>query len=423
MKPVELFTRLIISNSSRSIFLRNFIWMSVGIGLDFSIKAIYFILLARILGSKEYGIFAGIVAIVYFLSPFVTWGSEVILVKNVSRDKTLFPIYWGGALTVTLFMSIILTGLAFLVCIIIFGYSVNFMIPICLAIGEYFGLRLSNLAGRAFQSFEKLKYTSLIATSVSVFRLLSVLSIMFFSLPKTAETWSLLYMLSSILAGIIGLLAVKIYLGTGKLGFGPLSRMKLEGFYYAIDSSSSGVYNDFDKSLLLRYSGEAIAGVYAASYRLIDIFTVPIRAIIASSLPNFFQRGKFGINETLAYAKRLLPVSLIFSFLGALCLLFLRYVMPYFLGLNFSELTKIIPWLLPVLIFRSFHFLAANALTGADMQLHRTICQVFSAILNIFLNILLIPKYSWLGAAWTSIITDGLLAILMWGWLIGQSKK
>ncbi len=37
-----------------------------------------------------------------------------------------------------------------------------------------------------------------------------------------------------------------------------------------------------------------------------------------------------------------------------------------------------------------------------------------AAVVNVSLNLWLIPLYSWRGAAWASVVTDGLLALLVW---------
>jgi len=58
--------------------------------------------------------------------------------------------------------------------------------------------------------------------------------------------------------------------------------------------------------------------------------------------------------------------------------------------------------------------MTGSALTGAGFQSWRTTAQVIAAVLNLGLNLWLIPRAGWLGAAWASVATDGALAILCW---------
>ena len=49
------------------------------------------------------------------------------------------------------------------------------------------------------------------------------------------------------------------------------------------------------------------------------------------------------------------------------------------------------------------------------MQRTRTTIQVLVAVVNIGANLMVLPAYSWRGAAWTSLGCDGLLVLIFWG--------
>ena len=65
-------------------------------------------------------------------------------------------------------------------------------------------------------------------------------------------------------------------------------------------------------------------------------------------------------------------------------------------------------------LLKTCHYFAADALTGAGHQALRTLVQVGVAGFNVLLNLWLIPAYSWRGAAWSSLASDGLLAAALW---------
>jgi O-antigen/teichoic acid export membrane protein len=65
--------------------------------------------------------------------------------------------------------------------------------------------------------------------------------------------------------------------------------------------------------------------------------------------------------------------------------------------------------------------MTGGALTGSGRQNVRTASQVTVAVVNLALNLWLIPAYGWIGAAWSSVASDGLLAVLnsvllFWVW-------
>ena len=57
---------------------------------------------------------------------------------------------------------------------------------------------------------------------------------------------------------------------------------------------------------------------------------------------------------------------------------------------------------------------AGDAIAGAGYQKYRLLSQSIAALGNLGLNIILIPKLGWLGAAWTSLGTDALLGVMNW---------
>jgi O-antigen/teichoic acid export membrane protein len=71
-------------------------------------------------------------------------------------------------------------------------------------------------------------------------------------------------------------------------------------------------------------------------------------------------------------------------------------------------------WLALIPLLRCLHSFLADALSGAGLQRTRTTIQVFVALLNIGANLIILPRYSWRGAAWTSLACDGLLVAVFW---------
>ena len=79
---------------------------------------------------------------------------------------------------------------------------------------------------------------------------------------------------------------------------------------------------------------------------------------------------------------------------------------PFFAGPNAD-------WLALLPFLKTIHSLLADTLTGSGHQRRRTLIQIVAAGFNVLVNLWLIPAYSWRGAAWSSLATDTLLAVLM----------
>src|SRR5579871_1769915 len=89
-------------------------WMFGGQVASFGIQAAYFVLLARLLGSTEYGVLAGAAALVNIVSQYSGMGAGILFLRYVSPDHTKFRDYWGNILvSVTIVATVLIVALRF----------------------------------------------------------------------------------------------------------------------------------------------------------------------------------------------------------------------------------------------------------------------------------------------------------------------
>ena len=89
-------------------------------------------------------------------------------------------------------------------------------------------------------------------------------------------------------------------------------------------------------------------------------------------------------------------------------------LVPRVLGAEYARTTEALRWLALLPLLKTMHYFAADSLTGAGFQGVRTVAQVLVAMFNVLVNLWIIPAYSWRGAAWSSLASDGLLAASLW---------
>ena len=94
-----------VMRARKSVLLQNAAWLFAGQGLSFVVQAFYFIVLARLLGTTQYGLLAGAIALVGIASQYSTLGSGILFLRYVGPDHTRFRLYWGNIL-----MSVFLLG-------------------------------------------------------------------------------------------------------------------------------------------------------------------------------------------------------------------------------------------------------------------------------------------------------------------------
>jgi O-antigen/teichoic acid export membrane protein len=117
-------------------------------------------------------------------------------------------------------------------------------------------------------------------------------------------------------------------------------------------------------------------------------------------------------------ARTLLKRTLVLGVIVVAGMFLFAPILPHLVGNSYRDAVSALRWLCLIPIFRCFNLSAGDALSGAGDQKFRLVCQATAAIGNGLLNLYLIPRYSWHGAAWASLLTDGSLGVMNWGALL-----
>ncbi|HET8636409.1 MAG TPA: polysaccharide biosynthesis C-terminal domain-containing protein, partial [Acidobacteriaceae bacterium] len=99
---------------------------------------------------------------------------------------------------------------------------------------------------------------------------------------------------------------------------------------------------------------------------------------------------------------------------AAVALYFGAGLLPLLFGPSFQESVTALRWLCLLPLLRVLHYAWGTTITASASQWYRTATQATAAVLNLGLCAWMIPLWSWKGAAWASLLTDGLLAVLSW---------
>ncbi|WLR61563.1 oligosaccharide flippase family protein [Guptibacillus hwajinpoensis] len=408
---------------TRNILARNTVWMMVGQGLRLVTQSAYFVLIARALGKEGFGAFSAVLALVAILIPFSGIGSGNLLIKNVSRDTKKFSVYWGNALFMVLTTGLILVGTTILSYTIFLPNSISIFLVLFIALSDILFMKFIEISGQAFIAFEKMKWTAIFQLSVSFARLIAgFIVILVYSTP-TPLTWSIYYLSSTLLIAVLSIVITCKKISYPKKDLSKIIPELKEGLYFSIGLSSQSVYNEIDKTMLAKISSLGSAGIYAAAYRLIDVGFTPIKALLAASYSKYFQYGSRGIKGTLELTKKILPLSTGITLILSIILYFGAPFAPLVLGNDYEDAVIVIKLLAILPLLKTVHYFAADTLTGAGYQGTRSLVQILIAMLNVILNLILIPEYSLWGAAIASIISDGLLGISLWLIIVIKLKK
>ncbi|MGA8939803.1 MAG: flippase [Acidobacteriaceae bacterium] len=396
-----------------STLARNAGWMLVGQGLSTVFQGIYFVLLGRLLGSTEYGLYAGAVALVALLSQYSPLGTQLVFLRYVSTDHKKFARYWGNILVTTLGLGGVFVAL------LVWGgphisHSYSRWMLVFVAVSDCVFMQLTASVGVIFQTFERMRITASVNLLINFLRVLLAGGLLLNLHHASANQWVVAaFIISGVATVTAGVLVTRNY---GKPKFSPelLKERSGEGFVFALSSSTSNIYDNVDKAMLGHYGMNMADGIYTMAYRVVDVGMICILAINSAAYPRFFRKGAEGMSTTRSFAVRIVKRTAPLGLLLSMLLWLFAPVIPHLVGRSFAESVSALRWLCLIPFFRSFQWSAGDALTGVGHQNSRLRNQAFAAAFNFASNLYLIPRYGWHGAAWSSLATDGMIGILNW---------
>ncbi len=401
---------------------RNAAWMFVGQGFSIVNQGVYFLLVGRLLGVTEYGILVGAGAAVSMVSQYGSLGAGFLFLRYVGPRRELFARYWGSILLVTVTMGLLLTGLLQALARVLLPATPMGLL-LSLALADCVCSQVTLCCGQIFQTFEQMRLTALLNMATNAARAVLAGCWLFSVGHASATLWAYTSLGISCCTALVAVSIVVVRFCWPKLDLRLLFSRLGEGVVFSMSGSTTSAYNDLDKAMLGHYGMNAANGIYTMAYRVVDIAYLPIKSIHAAAFPRFFRHGAEGVGATERYAKGILRKTVVFGVVVAVGMVLLAPLAPMCMGHGFAGSVSAIRWLALIPLFRCFHLSAGDAMAGAGYQRYRLAAQAVAAGMNFGLNLYLIPRFSWQGAALASLLTDGGLGVLSWCVLLMLKRR
>ena len=391
---------------------RNASWIVLGQGGSFLLQAGAFILLARLLGVSEYGIFSGAYALVAVVTPYSSLGAGLLFLRYVSVNKSQAGLYWGNSLLISFAMSSLIAFLLWFAGPPLTG-QLDRVLFVVLVFANCFCFQVVAIAGQVFQTFDKLQMTAILSFLTNFSRLV-VLVIMELTLHHaSAFQWAAGVLMASLATAALASIWVQSEIESAiRFDVRLILRRVWEGLGFSFAGTTQAVYNDIDKMMLSHYGLNRENGFYTLAYRIVEFATAPITAMDVALLPRYFVLSQEGMLPVVRLVAKSLRVGVMVGVGIVGATLLIAPLVPHMVGRGFSGVLIALRWLCWIPLLRAIHRLTGIALTGTGNQRLRTVAQFIVAVVNIGLNLWWIPVYGWIGAAWSSVASDGLLGVL-----------
>ena len=371
------------------------------------------VVIARTLGDTGVGQYSFIFALGYLIIILANPGLEYLIIKEVPGNKDLMPQYGANILSLKVILAVI--AVAITLCLAPFinkaPLVIYSLLIVCIICG--FGV-VGSVFSNILHAYERMDLTSLAEVIERVIAL--ILGVILLYLTR-----SLLYLILALL--ISRLVKEMLYVWFSKKFFVPKfgfdfflwKKLFVQSLPFALSITFLYIYYRIDTVMLSLMINDQVTGWYNAAYRLVDVVNYIPFLIVTAILPSMARSSKNDHELLMDIFNRSLRYLVLLSIpIGVGTFLLAPRIVLFVYGEGFANAAialKILIWA-EVIVF--VNYLGGHLLNIIDRQKTYTKIIGITAGLNIVLNFILIPKYTYIGAGVATLLSEILIFILIY---------
>ncbi len=386
----------------------------------------YMMYAARYLGAAGFGILSFALAFTGILGVLTDFGLSSLMVREVARDKSLAAKYLANVSLLKVILVAITFGLIVLT-INLLGYpaetiKVVYLVALSVVFSAFTGMFYS-----VFQAFERMEFQAIGQMLSAALTLGGVIFAMRHGLGVIGFAY--LYAIVSAIALAYSFAVMKLKFSNPASGTAAKA-MEFDwsfwkptikqAFPFFLSAAFSVIAFSVDTVMLSIMKGDMAVGWYSAAHRLIEVLMFVPSALVASMYPvlsGFHVSSQESLK--LAYQKWFkyllllgLPVAVGTTILAE------RIIMIIYQSGFTQSITalQVLIWVLP---FAFLNGMIGTVMGATNRQWLAMKVSLLCTISNVVMNIILIPKYSYIGAA-TATIVSGLVAFVLYFYFVSK---
>jgi len=376
------------------------------------IGAVVSILTARMLGPGNFGLISYASSITAFFAPIALLGFNSILVQELVQNPESEGELSGTAIFFSLISSVICVGLTALTAYILTPDETE-TVTVCALFSISLIFQATELIQYSFQAEYKSKYVAF--AGLFAYVLVSAYKICLLALHVRIYWFALSNALDYLLISAILMLQHrrKRVSRPMKIRWETFRRLFAGGKYYIISSLMIVVFAQTDKVMIKNMLGNDQTGFYSAAVSCAGVTVFLFSAIIEAMRPHILE----GRRESMAvFEERLKALYSVLIYAALLCSIVFSLGAPL-ITLLFGEAYSASVKALRVVIWYTVLSCIGGAKDIWILSEHREHylpwLNTFGAVLNIGLNLLLIPRMGIVGAAAATLITQTFSNIIL----------
>ncbi len=385
-------------------------------GLTYGIRAasgfLIIVFIARLAGAESLGLYSFTITFTMAAAFLTDLGIGLLLIREIARDRTKASKYINNTFTLMFLLApvvllLLITAVNFL------DYPSDRAQAVYLAAIALVLFGFTTVFKGAFFARERMEFwTATIAAQESVLLVVGLV-VLYLGLPFL--TVFVVYALSRLVGLLVAWAIYRWSVGSIHLEFDKAFTRRLIrlSFPFAAAMVLNLLYARSAILLLTRFQGDEATGYYEAAYNLsirLVLLSTMINIAILPSLARFHrsQHGKF-----ITYVNQATRYTFVIGIPLVLCLFLLaEQIIPFLYSAEFMPSIPALRVLLVAVLFKMLGHTYATSLTATDKQGLRATAVGLVAALNIALNLFLIPRISFVGAAIAAVLTEVSLFLL-----------
>lgn len=371
------------------------------------------IAIARYLGDVGLGKYSFAFAFIGIVMVFFDLGITTSAVKDLSRDKSRTKYYLHNLFSLRLVLSILSLVAAFIV-INLLNDDPSIILIVSLAALAMFFESMCLTFKVVFRAHEIMEYD---AISKFVERLLALVIGYYVLVTYQNITYFIVVLVGSFSVMFLINYLVSLYLfERPKLVWNPTFWKKLvvKSLPYWFTMLFKTIYFKVDTVMLSFLIGYSVTGWYNAGYMIIDALAfIPTIVIIAvfPAMARYYKESKEKLLSTYIIVFRYLFVIALAIGVGITVLS--PRIIQFVYGEGFANSAIALQILIWANLFLFVNLVSGYLLNSIDEQKWFTIAAFVGVVANIILNLILIPTYSYKGAAFATLITEILIFVVL----------
>jgi O-antigen/teichoic acid export membrane protein len=399
--------------SEQQTIAKNTFWLFFSEVISRLLKFFLVFYAARALGVSNWGIFSYIIAFASVFTSFADVGLNTLVIKEFSVDGGKSFTYFSTAFYIKIFWFLLSAIFVFiLVPLSKIQINAGLIIFVLLFLFSDSLREFLMSVNRAAERMEREAYLKIISNILIVF-----FGICFVILYKTPASLALGYCIGSLMGLSVSFLSLSGYrykiIGSFSKSLMPTI---VKGTWpIAISMAVNTIALSIDTIALGYFKGTTEVGLYSAAQRVIlFLYVIPL-FLVTSLLPVISRYAKSDKDKLVVLFKKSAKLFFILSLVVVIIgVFFAKFIILLGFGQDYFGAISVFRILLLLIPAAFINFLVIYTAIALNQQKKLLWGNVGGLVLNIALNVILVPKYGIFGAAIAVVTTLNCLVLICW---------